>query len=1165
MKKFYLLFLFVLMVFGASAQSFTYPDAWGKAGFNLVDSKATAVQIIYSIPKFSLEDFPLNGQTMKTIVLPGSLLLNDEGMPNLPGQGRFIAIPQGAVPHLRIVSQRTLTIPNVDMAPASNIPAESDNQPLRYVKNPSLYSTNAFYPANPIQISGVQKIRGVDVVMLGITPFQYNPVTKKLLVYRDINVEISFTGGNGHLGDDAYRSPYWDPIVKDQILNSVSLPVIDYNKRLQSYNTKSRTTECEYIIITPTGPDFLQWADSIANFRNQQGIITHIFTLDDVGGNSETAIEAFVDNAYTNWTIKPIACLLMGDYGTDATKNIITHLYTHPAGYPKFASDNKYSDVDGDEMPDIIFSRIAANNAVQLQTICSKFLNYERNPPTDADFYDKPITALGWQTDRWFQLCSEVVGGFWKNSLNKHPRRINAVNSGSQNTWSTATNTSTVVGYFGPTGLNYIPASPTSLGGWTGGTATKINQAVDSGAFILIHRDHGDYTGWGEPAYSTTNLGQLTNTLLPFVFSINCETGAYHNPSGCPSECFSEKFQRLTANGHNAGALGVVCPSEVSYSFVNDAFVWGMMDNMWPTFMPDETTIFPTRFVMPAFANAAGKYFLQQSNWPYNTGDKLVTYRLFHMHGDAFQVIYSEIPQNLTVSHPTEISETETSFTITADNDADIALTVNNEIIATGTGNGFTPTVISIPAQALGTQILVTVTKQNYFRYSGKVNVITANLQANFIADADKICVGSSINFTDISSGSPTTWEWSFDGGTPATASIQNPTSIVYNTAGDYSVTLHITKDVNSHDTTMTSYIHVYNFPVADFQATSVCAGNVTQFTDLSNANGGTLSTWEWDFGDGSPVVFEQNPSHTYTTSGDYDVVLKATCNGTCLNQTTKTVASLVIPTEPATPAGPAAICQASTANTYSTTDAGNSTTYTWEIVPVEAGSFTINSASTSLDCSSSYSGPATIKVQGVNDCGAGGFSQELSINISPLPTVATQPQGPVAVDSYKNPTSEFTTTATGNAVTYEWILTQAAGSISGTDLTGIVTWNSEFRGPATVAVRGINDCGDGVISAEHTVTVTSTLGISEIQGVGLEIFPNPTTGKFTLELKGKNIFVNINIFNAIGASVYTENNVTITDKLSKTLDFSKMSGGVYTVKVESDKGMIIHKIIIQK
>ena len=105
-----------------------------------------------------------------------------------------------------------------------------------------------------------------------------------------------------------------------------------------------------------------------------------------------------------------------------STTITFTLLYDHPlgAGYNPYISDNPYADVTGDKLPDIAFARIAANNFEQLRTIVTKDLNYERNPPTDPNFYKHPVTALGWQTERWFQLCSHffyeytwLVSGFW--------------------------------------------------------------------------------------------------------------------------------------------------------------------------------------------------------------------------------------------------------------------------------------------------------------------------------------------------------------------------------------------------------------------------------------------------------------------------------------------------------------------------------------------------------------------------------------------------------------------------------------------------------------------------------------------------------------------------------------------------------------------------------
>ena len=61
-------------------------------------------------------------------------------------------------------------------------------------------------------------------------------------------------------------------------------------------------------------------------FRIQQGISTKITTLTEIGGNDEDFIESYINNAYNNWTIPPVAVLLLGDYGTDAG-TIISPVY----------------------------------------------------------------------------------------------------------------------------------------------------------------------------------------------------------------------------------------------------------------------------------------------------------------------------------------------------------------------------------------------------------------------------------------------------------------------------------------------------------------------------------------------------------------------------------------------------------------------------------------------------------------------------------------------------------------------------------------------------------------------------------------------------------------------------------------------------------------------
>lgn len=550
--------------------------------------------------------------------------------------------------------------------------------------------------------------------MLSVTPFQYNPVSKELVVYYDIEAEVVFNGGGTGFGDNRLRSEWWDPIIQDNILNSNVLPELDYAERLK-HLVNNRSEGAEYLIITPNAPIFAQWADSIRAFRQKQGIITKVVNLMDVGGNTVSALETYINNAYNSWSIPPAAVLLLGDFSTNAAEGIISHtLNDHPGGYNPYISDHLFADVTGNNLPDIVFARITARNAAELQHMIQKFLKYERTPPTNAGFYNNPITAMGWQTERWFQICSETINGFWQHSLGKSPVRQNAIYSGTPGgAWSSNANTAAVVNYFGPNGLNYIPANTTHLTDW-GGNATRMNNSINAGAFMIQHRNHGLETGWGEPHYRNVNLDGLTNQDLTFVWSINCLTGKFNHSS----ESFTERFHR-----HNFGALGLIAATEVSYSFVNDAFVWGAYDNMWPNFMPDYGTNPASRGILPAFANAAGKYFLEQSSWPSNPQHKAITHKLFHHHGDAFSVVYSEIPQQLAVNHMPVLLSGMDVFEVTANPGARIALTVNNQIIGAGTA-GLSTVQIPILPQEPGAQVLVTITLQNYYRYEQIIECI---------------------------------------------------------------------------------------------------------------------------------------------------------------------------------------------------------------------------------------------------------------------------------------------------------------------------------------------------------------------------------------------------------------------------------------------------------
>ena len=157
----------------------------------------------------------------------------------------------------------------------------------------------------------------------------------------------------------------------------------------------------------------------------------------------------------------------------------------------------------------------------------------------------------------------------------------------------------------------------------------------------------------------------------------------------------------------------------------------------------------------------------------------------------------------------------------------------------------------------------------------------------NFEANITEIFVGQTIDCTDQSTNSPNAWDWSFEAGTPATSSDQNPSGISYTVAGVYDVELTATNNYGSNSELKEDYITVLDI-VPDFNAdqTSGTVGTIINFTDASIGN---ITTWDWTFEGGTPANSpDQNPTVTYNSTGSFDVTLSIS-NGFATEEITMT------------------------------------------------------------------------------------------------------------------------------------------------------------------------------------------------------------------------------------------------------------------------------------
>jgi gliding motility-associated-like protein len=164
---------------------------------------------------------------------------------------------------------------------------------------------------------------------------------------------------------------------------------------------------------------------------------------------------------------------------------------------------------------------------------------------------------------------------------------------------------------------------------------------------------------------------------------------------------------------------------------------------------------------------------------------------------------------------------------------------------------------------------------------SGSYSLI-AQLKADFTADKTGGCSPLVVSFTNRTTGASAnaTYAWDFSNGNSSI--VQNP-GAVFKEEKAYTVTLTV-RDGNV-TSSKTLQVTVYNKPVADFTLSTVkdCFPAAVTFTSTSTTPAGNISSYYWDFGDGSTQQgYSAGQLHTYNADQTATVSLTVTNNLGC-------------------------------------------------------------------------------------------------------------------------------------------------------------------------------------------------------------------------------------------------------------------------------------------
>jgi PKD repeat protein len=350
-----------------------------------------------------------------------------------------------------------------------------------------------------------------------------------------------------------------------------------------------------------------------------------------------------------------------------------------------------------------------------------------------------------------------------------------------------------------------------------------------------------------------------------------------------------------------------------------------------------------------------------------------------------------------------------------------------------------------------------------------------AALTAMFSASNETPCPGETIVFTDQSAGAVTSWNWTFEGGTPATSTEQNP-EVLYDTPGAYDVELTVSDGTNSNSLLRENFIQVLVIPGQPGMPSGpqdICRGDAS-VEYMINSIPDAMS-YEWIVNPPEAGNFSGNDTiGTLAVSEVFEgqMWIKVRALNNCGNSGFSD--SLLVTVHPGPQQynmGPdGAFCEGGEGVEVTLDGSETNTDYELFLDGITTGSILSGTGNMLSFGFRTETGIYTIEAISFN-CS---IEMNGSTTISLLP-VAGQPATPTGSteECNSNKGTEYTTTGASNADYYSWqIIPADAGIISGNTVTAAVDWSAEFSGTALISVSGVNECGPGPASNALQVAV---------------------------------------------------------------------------------------------